>query len=724
MAEQTPNATTAARPAEATPLPAPTAPAPTAADILPGEGPYGRWLEDIEPGYTDGDRGIVNQMGERLPGRLRTPEADAVWRAHSSDDYLHDVRTNGLQLPFLGGQVPSPFDAGRNSIKPEYEDWTRSAIAELVATGAASTWEEHVAAGFATGEKPHMIMPLIVEPKAGSSKNRLIHDCRRLNESLQKFKFKMEKLSNFVKELKKLDRLFTLDISCAYHHVEVAPKHRTFIGFRFEGVTYVYNVLPFGLTTSAYVFCKLTAIAGRALRTSGLVTALITYVDDLGGSVGQKPDPVRMGKIVDLLRSFGWVLAPHKMVTDMGMRVKLLGFMIDTEHMTIGVPESRREKLIATANLVLKQAGRVQARLVARLAGQIISLQLALGLICRLRSRYLLDAIKEAARVGNYNLYVALKAKAVSEVKLFALGLDKLSDQPIHMYQRAPDFVLHCDASDSALAAIVISEPGAPDKQLMIRRRLDEHEVRWSSMLRELEGYRHSYATLRQRRNLGGTVVEIVGDSLCCHYIFENGGSQKVDNHTGDLVVTDTLLAILNMAEADKATVRFRWVRRDLVQDADDLSKHADNMDFSLRPDWLSYVWRAFGPWDIDRFAATHNTTAPRFNSLFDCEGSEARDAFSQSWAEGTSYLLPDFHRVAEVLDKIERDNAIAVLIVPAWHATPWWFRLHSGAWADRVDAHMALPAGILCPLNHECFFGEPFNTGLLLIRTKRVPEN
>ena len=42
------------------------------------------------------------------------------------------------------------------------------------------------------------------------------------------------------------------------------------------------------------------------------------------------------------------------MVTDMGMRVKLLGFMIDTEHMTIGVPESRREKLIATANLVLK----------------------------------------------------------------------------------------------------------------------------------------------------------------------------------------------------------------------------------------------------------------------------------------------------------------------------------------------------------------------------------
>ena len=75
-------------------------------------------------------------------------------------------------------------------------------------------------------------------------------------------------------------------------------------------------------------------------------------------------------------------------------------------------------------------------------------------------------------------------------------------------------------------------------------------------------------------------------------------------------------------------------------------------------------------------------------------------------------------------MDKIERDNAIAVLIYPAWHAKPWWVRLHSGAWADRVDAHMALPAGILCPLNHERFFGESFRTEPLLIRTKRVLEN
>ena len=37
------------------------------------------------------------------------------------------------------------------------------------------------------------------------------------------------------------------------------------------------------------------------------------------------------------------------------------------------------------------------------------------------------------------------------------------------------------------------------------------------------------------------------------------------------------------------------------------------------------------GSWDVDRFAAAHNTKAPRFNSLFATVGAEAVDAFSQS---------------------------------------------------------------------------------------------
>ena len=102
-------------------------------------------------------------------------------------------------------------------------------------------------------------------------------------------------------------------------------------------------------------------------------------------------------KIVALIKSFGWALAPEKLNIDLGTRLKLLGFMLDTSSMTTGVPDSRRLKLMATAEFVLKNHKAVKVRSVCQLVGQVISLQLALGLVCRLRSRYLLLATVIAA---------------------------------------------------------------------------------------------------------------------------------------------------------------------------------------------------------------------------------------------------------------------------------------------------------------------------------------
>ena len=56
-------------------------------------------------------------------------------------------------------------------------------------------------------------------------------------------------------------------------------------------------------------------------------------------------------------------------------------------------------------------------------------------------------------------------------------------------------------------------------------------------------------------------MIEIVGDSLCCFYIFKNGGSQLVDEETGTLLVTENLMYLLTAADSDGAEVRFHWVR-------------------------------------------------------------------------------------------------------------------------------------------------------------------
>jgi hypothetical protein len=405
---------------------------------------------------------------------------------------------------------------------------------------------------------------------------------------------------------------------------------------------------------------------------------------------------------------------------DLVCRIKLLGFMLDTEAMSIGIPEGRRLKLVHTASEVWKRRERVPVRLVCQLAGQVISLQLALGLVCRLRSRYLLHSVRDAARTGDYSGFTVLSERAAEEAELFGYQLDTFRDQPMHKHKRKADYVMHCDASDHALAAIVIKAPDEEDVRRPFYRRLQPHEAAWSSVLRELTGYRDAYLTLRRRRDMSGMVVEIVGDSLCCQFIFEKGGSQVVDEATGKLLITEALLELLSAAEGDGAEVRFRWVRCEHVQDADDLSKFVDRMDFGLRPDWLEFVCNEFGPWDVDRFAGDHNSTAKRFNSLFDSQHAEAVDAMAQDWSEGVSFILPDFHIVDRILDKIERDNAVAVLIIPVWPHKPWWQRLRSGAWGARVAKSYTLPANILVPYNEHCFFGSAFTTELLALRIQK----
>ena len=130
------------------------------------------------------------------------------------------------------------------------------------------------------------------------------------------------------------------------------------------------------------------------------------------------------------------------------------------------------------------------------------------------------------------------------------------------------------------------------------------------------DGISGRYRALHKRHSMHGQVIEVAGDSLCCQYIFVNGGSQAVNADSGLLFLTGVLLDLLTAAADDGAVVRFRWVPRHQVQDADDLSKFVDRMDFNLHSRGLHSVRSTFGPWDIDRL---HASTMPPSTGLTLC---------------------------------------------------------------------------------------------------------
>ena len=140
-------------------------------------------------------------------------------------------------------------------------------IADLVATGCVRV----------VPEPPLVCSPLsVVENSA--RKKRLVINLRHLNRFLWKQKFKYEDLRIAMMLFKRGDYLFSFDLKSGYHHVDVANHHWKYLGFNWEGIDYVFTVLPFGLSTACYIFTKIVRPLVHYWRARGL--CILVYLDD------------------------------------------------------------------------------------------------------------------------------------------------------------------------------------------------------------------------------------------------------------------------------------------------------------------------------------------------------------------------------------------------------------------------------------------------------------
>ena len=67
--------------------------------------------------------------------------------------------------------------------------------------------------------------------------------------------------------------MFTFDLTSGYHHIDIRPSQRTYLGFSWvkEGTRkyYVLTVLPFGLATACYIFTKVMRLLVKFWRGMG-----------------------------------------------------------------------------------------------------------------------------------------------------------------------------------------------------------------------------------------------------------------------------------------------------------------------------------------------------------------------------------------------------------------------------------------------------------------------
>ena len=477
-------------------------------------------------------------------------------------------------------------------------------IAKLVRLGCISQ----------VGERPKVINPLTV---AFNKKNkpRLVLDCRHINPHLFKFKFKYEDAQVARELFEKGDYLFSFDFKSAYHHIEILPEHRNYLGFAWdcEGRTkyFIFIVLPFGLSTAGHIFTKLLREPVRYLRSQGV--NIITFLDD-GIAGGNSYDVAQSTShsVRTQLERLGFLFSHEKCTWDPCIELKWLGYIWNMEMGKLFVCQERIDSLTYNLRTVIEKVKEGQvlfyARFLAKIVGQIISTKAVFGNVVRLYTRSLYQCILDKA---SWNAKVKLSANALNEVQFWCNNVEQLNkigcDLQTVTASDVCDFTLFCDASDVGFGGYVIpgNEDSGCSEIMNIVGTWSTLEAGLSSTWRELESVKRVVQSSTDL--LSNSFVNIITDNKNVPTILKIGSKKPY--------LQDVSMNFTNVCKVNNISYKCKWLPRCKNEKADLLSRQTDADDWSINDDVFKELDSLWGKHTIGRFASHHNNKCNRFNS-------------------------------------------------------------------------------------------------------------
>ena len=591
--------------------------------------------------------GLNENSSEASPvGRLK--KAVNFWESAGASDYILEVIRTGYKLPFF--RIPEPCHFRNNASALVNSDFVWEEIKHLVTLGCISLSEV----------PPLIVNPLSVATNA-KGKKRLILDLRYVNMCLYREKFRLDDLKVAKRLFETGDKMFVFDIKGAYHHVEIWPPHRQFLGFSWEHkgtrLYFVFNVLAFGTSTGPLIFTKLGRVLVKKWRGEGIKTAL--YLDDgIGGgspsSAQEHSDHVHR----DLVDS-GFLVNEPKSHWDVQFQQTWLGHILDMGDGKILITQDRIDRLLSCLQGVLHEGtcrGSVPVKKLAGVAGQITSMSNGVGPVSRLMTRNLYFCIE--TRFSWFS-NIVLSTEAENELEFWSKELVELNGCP-HSLERKYAKIIFSDASDSGFGSICLGEQPSVEKAVGFWA---PEESAKSSTWREIKAVLETVKGMSSV--LKGRIVKWFTDNQSVVHII-SVGSKKPD-------IQKVALELFHLCRMNNIVLEAQWVPRDKNQVADELSRTVDVDDWSVSEATFTWLEARWGPHSIDRFAADYNAKLERFNARFWVPGVEAVDAFVQPWFGENNWLVPPPCVVDRVLRKLEMEAAAGTLVVPLWRSALFW---------------------------------------------------
>jgi len=567
-------------------------------------------------------------------------KAGRTWKESCHNTLITNWVTEGARIPFTN--LPPPFFLKNHPMTAEQETFISQEIEKLLQSGTIMETDQ------ATN-----ISPLGAVPKK-NGKLRMILDLRLVNNYIQTPRFAMEDIRKVRPLLQEGDFMTTIDLKDGFHHVPIHPRDQPHLGMHWKGRTYIWTHLPFGLSASPYIFCKVLRETITLLRLRGL--RVNCYTDDiliLGRSREECQQAVET--TLETLKMFGWQVNKEKSQLIPTQELDYLGFTINTEAApTLAMQKEKITSLKKEIRRLLVQGHQRQgitARRLARTLGILVANSPAVE-PTPIMTRHLFSCLKEKS---SWDSFIYLDQDAMEELEWWHGNIRTWKASPVS--QPTPTRILTTDASKTGWGATLegtATTHGFFPQDIQLR----------SSNYRELYAVFLAISALQDK--IQGQHLLLRTDNITTmFYINGQGGPHKALNK-----VTKLIFWAIKQC---KASLKALHIPGDLNTRADELSRLNPVTEWSLQPEMFRQLEDMWGPHTVDRFASSQNKLLPRYNTRFYDPQAEATDAMLQDWSQENNYLNPHIRMLPQIIRKILQVGCQATIIAPLWPSAPWF---------------------------------------------------
>ena len=596
---------------------------------------------------------------EFLAGRIS--EFYQNWKQLTSDSFILEM-VLGTKIPIEDFDSIQNILTKKNQIKDYETDILDQEIIKLEKLGVIEK-SEH--------EKGEVISPVFLREKSDGS-HRMILNLKEFNESVEYQHFKMENLWSAIMLMKKDCYMASVDLKHAYYSVPIHENHRKFLKLKHRGQLYEFTCFPNGLCFCPRYFTKLLKPVYAHLRSQGFLSA--SFIDDsyLQADTAEECR-LNVNATVELFQNLGFVVHDKKSVLEPTKELKYLGFILNSETMTVKLTPEKIAKGKAACNALL-----IKRRFTIRELSQIIGLIVSFfpGVLWGPLNYHNLEMAKTRAlrqSKGEFEALTYLDSESERELIWWINNLDK-SYNPIDTSK--PDIELKTDAATSGGWGAVCNSTKTGGRWTDSEKEKDINYLEMLAIFFAIKSFVHL---------LAGKHVKILSDNTTAVAYIKHMGGTRVKEYN------DLAYKIWSFCMDKGIWITIAHLSGVLNVEADEKSrKFNDNIEWSLNSELFDRIITFFPKPDIDLFATRLNFKIKPFVSWNPDPESIAVDAFTLDWSLYYSYVFAPFSVIQRCLTKIQRDGAKTLMIVPWWPTAVWWPQMLRLL----VDRPLLLPKG------------------------------